>query len=457
MATITYKPSNTATFGSSGSAVSALQTQLNTQNAGVAGYVPLKVDGKYGPLTQAASQFKAPTVTPPAYNTTTGATTDYGRSIGAKEMLGGNPVISSKTYGAEVKSTDKEIKDMYDSSGLQSSYDSLNTILDDRMKQMKSDYDADVAGIKTSYEEADRLQTQRQGKDYAGRATGLVTSGGGFLGTTQSQQGVLQSLNETFTQEKNALMSKRDTALREARNAYNDKSFAVALQKLKEAKDTEKELYSRQKDFADQKLALSREDRAQKEFDLGYTDKKIEQYAMMSDADFAKITPEQLAETDRNAYSGYTAAKRAITKQAQTVKTSKEAIALDSDILDMRLKMPQGQKFVLGGQTYTGLKKPEGGGKMTDSETFNSTLNYFRQSIFVPGTTIVGSQGVPFLEKAALDQGKYWATSEGWREALRISGMKRADFINEFKQYLNPEALSAYGLDGGEIKKITGI
>jgi len=47
-------------FGTSGAAVSALQQQLNQQNAGVAGYTPLTVDGMYGPLTQAASQFQAP-------------------------------------------------------------------------------------------------------------------------------------------------------------------------------------------------------------------------------------------------------------------------------------------------------------------------------------------------------------------------------------------------------------
>lgn len=40
------------------SAVSNLQTSLNTQNAGKAGYVPLAVDGKYGPLTQAATTFQ---------------------------------------------------------------------------------------------------------------------------------------------------------------------------------------------------------------------------------------------------------------------------------------------------------------------------------------------------------------------------------------------------------------
>lgn len=39
-------------------AVSSLQTALNTQNAGKPGYVPLKVDGKYGPLTRDATTFQ---------------------------------------------------------------------------------------------------------------------------------------------------------------------------------------------------------------------------------------------------------------------------------------------------------------------------------------------------------------------------------------------------------------
>lgn len=49
----------TPTFGQSGQSVKDFQTQLNNQNAGVAGYTPLKVDGIYGTKTQAASQFKS--------------------------------------------------------------------------------------------------------------------------------------------------------------------------------------------------------------------------------------------------------------------------------------------------------------------------------------------------------------------------------------------------------------
>lgn len=72
MATQTYTPlatGATPALGTSGSAVAALQTQLNTTNAGKAGYVPLVVDGKYGALTQAASTF-----TPAGTTTTNGAT-----------------------------------------------------------------------------------------------------------------------------------------------------------------------------------------------------------------------------------------------------------------------------------------------------------------------------------------------------------------------------------------------
>lgn len=65
--TTTYTPIATGvapSYGTQGASVSALQTQLNTANKGVAGYVPLAVDGKYGPLTQAATQFKAPVTAP---------------------------------------------------------------------------------------------------------------------------------------------------------------------------------------------------------------------------------------------------------------------------------------------------------------------------------------------------------------------------------------------------------
>lgn len=63
MATGTYKQTNNpvATYGEKSSSVLALQKQLNQQNAGKEGWVPLKEDAMYGPLTQAGVNWKPAT------------------------------------------------------------------------------------------------------------------------------------------------------------------------------------------------------------------------------------------------------------------------------------------------------------------------------------------------------------------------------------------------------------
>lgn len=55
MAYTPLQPNQQPVLGTSGDAVSALQTQINTQNAGNPNFIPLKVDGLYGPKTQAAA------------------------------------------------------------------------------------------------------------------------------------------------------------------------------------------------------------------------------------------------------------------------------------------------------------------------------------------------------------------------------------------------------------------
>lgn len=87
MSTSTYTPlaqGATPTLGSSGDAVSAYQTQLNTQNAGKAGYTPLVVDGKYGALTQAASTFQPAASSggsPSLINTSSASKTNYNNNV----------------------------------------------------------------------------------------------------------------------------------------------------------------------------------------------------------------------------------------------------------------------------------------------------------------------------------------------------------------------------------------
>lgn len=98
MAYTPLKPGQEASFGTSGQAVTDLQTKLNTQNQGKAGWVPLKVDAMYGPKTQAAVNFN-PTITPVNPLITTGATSamEFGQNAQQlNQMLGSiNPGATS--------------------------------------------------------------------------------------------------------------------------------------------------------------------------------------------------------------------------------------------------------------------------------------------------------------------------------------------------------------------------
>ncbi len=343
----TYKqlnPNDTAAFGTKGSQVAKLQNELNAKGAN------LKVDSLYGPLTQAA------------YNQYMGAPTTNTNTT--------NPVITSNTVKNKKTAVGNEIDNLINKYGVgqdtgQTSLKDLeaknNSLIESRMNELKRYYDADMAGIRSSYEEASRLQKDRQNKDYAGRATGLITSGGGFLGTTQSQQGVLQNLKNQHETEQQSLMAKRDAALLAASQSFSDNNFQLAMSQLKEAKDTEKELYQRQKDFAQQSLDFARENRAQTEFDMGITDKKIEAYSMMEDAEFNNIDKNEIAKLDAMYFPGYTDTARKLAKQETKNKSLKEQQDWDIKLLSALRQIPAGQKVTIGGKTYVGMKQASGG------------------------------------------------------------------------------------------------
>lgn len=316
----TYKASTSskASYGTSSAANKALQTSLNKKGAG------LTVDGKYGPLTAAA-------------------VAKYGGSSS-------NPMVTSKSPRADIGALDIDIR------GLKRAYSDEQALYQQYQQQLAERREKTIGSIKDEFDIAQKGQEAGQESRFASRSTGLITSGGGFLGTTQSQEGVLENLRGDFESEKTALMAKREAAILAAEQAYEDKDFALAKEMSANARELQKEIYNRQKDFADNALSLSREKRAQTEFDLGIADKKVNAFAMMDDFEFDQQDPQAIAEIDASYFPGYTRAARAIAKQALDIKTQKDAISLDQDILDMRLKMPKGQRFELGGKTYTGLK-----------------------------------------------------------------------------------------------------
>lgn len=117
---------------------------------------------------------------------------------------------------------------------------------------------AEIGTIEKGFGDTADATVRAQGSEYAGRATQLVTSGGGFLGATQSQQGVLQQLRETQRGELSALETKKQAAIQQARNAYDDKDFALARDLVKSAREVEAQIYTRKKDYADREIQISR-------------------------------------------------------------------------------------------------------------------------------------------------------------------------------------------------------
>ncbi len=267
-----------------------------------------------------------------------------------------NPISSSTNYRNNVGALNTEIESKYKDATLSKSQRDAERLLEAERSRMKADYEADIGGIKSAYEEAARLQGERQTKDYAGRSTGLVTSGGGFLGATQSQQGVLQNLSNDFEEEKGALMAKRDAALQSARSAFRDKSFKLATEQLKLAKDTEQELYNRQKDFADQKLTLAREARSQKEFDMGIADKKISAFALMDDEEFNSIPESEVNNIDSSYFPGYTKLARGLEQKSIEGKSIENDLKFQNSLQTLINKTPAGKTFTIGGTTYAGMK-----------------------------------------------------------------------------------------------------
>ena len=395
-------------------------------------------------------QLRATSPTP----TNTGTALPPGYTVGPNGAWNPTVVTSSTSTRQDNNATKADI------TGLQSAYSQSNAIYLAEQQRIGALRGEAIDTINKTYEGDKIAQENSQTKDFASRATSLITSGGGYLGATQSQQGVLQNLQATFQAEKMALMTKRDAAINAANQAYAEKDFAIAKEMANNAKDLQKEIYQREKDFSDQAIKIASENRNQTEFELGLTDKKVAEYSLMDDATFAKVGASTIAQVDANYYPGYTARARQLAQQARDVKTKADATKLDLDILDARAKVPFGKTFTINGQTYTGMKveaKSSGSASATQLANITSLRGLFVPFITDQKTgqkvqvTIPGSDGVPLMEAAT---GKF--TPEGWSEGMKISGMKRKDFISEFQGLLNTKYIDNYDLTGDEKATLAG-
>lgn len=128
----------------------------------------------------------------------------------------------------------------------------------DRRTQLSNRYAQEESLINQLFDQSSAELKQKQEKEFAGRSTQLITAGG-YLGSTQSHEGVLANLSQTHKAEVSALTLKKLAAIQEARNAYEDRDYELADKYLKESKDLETNILSARKQFADQALAVQKE------------------------------------------------------------------------------------------------------------------------------------------------------------------------------------------------------
>jgi LysM repeat protein len=150
------------------------------------------------------------------------------------------------------------LRSQYDSNGnrLTSSYNNNQKIFDDYLSKLESRRAIETANINSDYANAIATTENKQKKDL-GTATSTLARIGGYLGDSASSVGYLRNINEQNRVEIANLESKRIRAITEAINAIDDKNFALAQAKVKEANDYEANINDRYNKHFEQVRSLT--------------------------------------------------------------------------------------------------------------------------------------------------------------------------------------------------------
>lgn len=128
-----------------------------------------------------------------------------------------------------------------------------------RRSELQQRRDQEIERLGKEFDSAAVSQKQGQKSETGSSSMGLARLGG-F--DSASGQAVLTNLQRVHEGEQQDLLNKRQAAIALAQNAYNDKDFELAQLQLQDARDAEKLIYDRQKDFINLSLQLKGEQRA---------------------------------------------------------------------------------------------------------------------------------------------------------------------------------------------------
>lgn len=248
MPTYTPTTSSNPSYGQTGESVAALQTQLNQTNQGKPGYVPLVVDSKYGPKTQAAFNFgKTSNLMNSSSKSRSSANAAITEHTMNMNLLGGQ---NTPTTQGDNSGNDGAAKDINSANYSDPTTQSLDRIA----KQSDSATKALIATIQAQRQSG----TNALDKTYDNYKRGLQGLGiqtNSAQATPDLLQGHIVQAEEAHQQKLTDLNVKINKTMMDAQTAATNKDYKIVAEKNKYIKDLKKQQSDVLKNFASQLTA----------------------------------------------------------------------------------------------------------------------------------------------------------------------------------------------------------
>lgn len=221
---------------------------------------------------------------------------------------------------------------------------------------------SEVAGINSQFDTEKSKTIDAQNRE-TGTFTSTLARIGGYLGDSASASGALINLAQQHTFQLGDLEAKRQSAIQAAKNAIDDKEFAIANLKATEAKDYAKQIADNKQQFFDNSIKVLQ---AQQSQDSAQRAAIKDQLTNLAYVDPKSVSKETKSSIDQfYGTPGFTDQYLAVNKQANDAKSSKDKTDAQNSLLQLLQNIPQGQKVTFpDGTEYTGM------GKAGDVSTF---------------------------------------------------------------------------------------
>jgi hypothetical protein len=157
----------------------------------------------------------------------------------------------TKALGATIDSGISTMDQQFDDSGLRDASGKATKEIERQRGELKGMFAADESLINQLFAQTQQALEGQHKKEFAGRSTQLITAGG-YLGGTQSHEGVLANLSQQHRGEIAKLALDKYNALQGAKRAYQERDFKLADRLVQESKDLEDNIIKARSDFTKQ-------------------------------------------------------------------------------------------------------------------------------------------------------------------------------------------------------------